>query len=137
MIKKLKEYPFLNEEIKKLKEELDFFTKELKYNTKITPTYSHCKGVGNSITDKVLNQVIEIEEKFDKKIKTICLELNKCIEEKEEIDKFLKSLNLLEKRVIENKYFYKKSWEEIGRLINCSSRTAKRIHKNVMDNINN
>lgn len=129
---KLYEYPYIMGEVKKLKEETEAIA-ALKYDTSITPSYSS-SGHGGGISDKTGDQVIKIDELFDRSIEAIHKKIERLMNSKSQIDLALEELDALEKVIIQERYFKNESWSCISvktknSISNCHNLKNKALNK--------
>lgn len=110
---RLYRYPYMNETIEKLNSEKELYL-SLKYDTKITTSFSSDGGSGSGISDKTCDQVIKITELYDKKISSITERIDSIIADQAEIESWLDGLSQNERMIIQCRYFYNMQWHSIA-----------------------
>lgn len=116
IIQKLELYPHVDEELKKLNENLTTITK-CKYDISITSDLSGMPGSGK-ISNPTVDHVVRIVTSDDKKIAEITQKIEELNNMHSEIFNALMTLSYVEKKTIELKHFQHRSgdmmWAQIG-----------------------
>lgn len=134
-IKDLQEYPYIAEEIERLKKELDIIVSD-KYDTSTTAKYSLTAGFsGGGVSDKTAEAVLKIVEIYDTKAQSIANKIEKLNYRETRVTDFLDKLDILERSVIKLKYFQNKRWKEIADLTGQSIRNCQRFKDSAFNKI--
>lgn len=124
--KVLHEYPYIEDEIKKLNNKLNWIVHN-KYDIKVTSSNS-IMPKGNMVADPIYQTVERIIIKYDKEIHEIEKEIEMLLDQHRMIEIELKRLDIDECQVIEHRYFKRLGWEELSRKLHYSKRQCHRKH---------
>ncbi len=134
-IKDLIEYPYIAEEIDRLRKELEVIASS-KYETSITTKYSHTSGFGSgNVSDKTGEAVMKIIELYDTRAESIGKKIEKLLIKETKINGWLDELDYFEKTAIKLRFFENKSWKEIAVLMGQSVRNCQRFKDSALEKI--
>lgn len=133
IIQKLELYPHINEELKKLNDDL-ILTLECKSDICITSNFDGMPGSGK-ISNPTADHVMKVISVDDKRVAKITEEIEKLNDIHWEVSDALLSLTYAEKKVIELRYFKHFDWEVIWPQIGRERSSGFDIHNRAKEKI--
>ncbi len=118
--KRLYSYPKLDKYINDYEEELKGIQAKIQAHREVGTSSLSLTGVrGSDLSDPTVSKMLKIDalqQVYEERAKYIAEKVKKYYGEKRVIEEALDSLTEMHRQIVEERYFNKKTWEEVGEL---------------------